>query len=137
MQEMKYSFTRLHKPEILARGFHKGYNYFVVNYGTHPCAYVVIAKGQPYYSTVGSHNVKIECHGGCTFLEWGYRGIIEDSYKVIGWDYSHLGDFFGSYLSDAGFGRSLRRWTTEEMVEDCIHAIEQLYVLEHRELYYK
>ena len=125
--------------EILARDFHKGYEYVVVSYGVHPCAYVAIQKGQPYFDCADYDDVRIPCHGGCTYVEWGLHNIIDKAHKVIGWDYGHYNDFSGTYLRDdfSPLFNETKRWTTEEMVEECKEFIEHLYALEHPELSYK
>ena len=86
--------------EVLARDFYKGYEYVVVSYGMHPCAYIALSEGQPLYKAVDYDDIDLKCHGGCTFVEWGLHDIIDESYKVIGWDYGHYNDFSGIYLQD-------------------------------------
>lgn len=143
LKEMKYKAERLRKPEVLARDSYKGYEYFCISLGTHPCAYVVISEGQPYYDFHWWTQVDLEIHGGCTYLEWGYRGIIEDSFKVLGWDYGHYNDFSGFdskdflNLKESMTATYCKKWTTAEMEAECKNVIEQLYVLEHPELLYK
>lgn len=140
IKEMIYTNKWLHAgEEILAKDSYKGYEYMVVSYGVHPCAYIALTEKQPYYRVADYDDVRINCHGGCTFVEWGYKGAYDQTYKVIGWDYGHYNDFSGSYL---GTGHPLsvpkgKKWTTKEMIQDCKNVIEQLYILEHSELYYK
>ena len=121
---------------VLAKGYHKSYEYFVVSYGIHPCAYIALREGQPFYNATDSGDVNINCHGGCTFVEWGYKNLFGSNYKVIGWDYGHCNDFSG-LLKEVEDAEGLKKWTTKEMIQECEHVIDQLYFLEHPELIYK
>lgn len=124
--------------EILAKDSYKGYEYMVVSYGVHPCAYIALTEDQPYYKADDYEDVDVPCHGGCTFVEWGYEGVYDKTYKVIGWDYGHYNDFSGLCLN-TGHHLSVsegKKWTTEEMVQECHDVIDKLYVMEHPELYY-
>ena len=132
---MKYS--KDWKTEILARGSYKGYEYICVSYGCHPCAYIAISEGQPYYEVNDFDDVRIKCHGGCTYARWGYSGIFEDSYKVVGWDYAHYDDYSGIYEKDSPRFRQGKKWTTQEIIEECKDFIERLYRLEHFETLYE
>ena len=120
---------------ILERDSYKGYEYFVVSYGVHPCAYIVLREGQPFYNA-SYEDVDIYCHGGCTFAERGYGNLFNETYKVIGWDYGHYDDFSGLYKNTEGL-KDNKKWTTEEMIQECKDVIDQLYFLEHPELIYK
>ena len=131
--EYKLQFT---KAEVLARDSHKGYEYAIISYGVHPCAYVAISEGQPYFRASSYEDVDLSMHGGCTFVDRGFDGIFDYDKKVIGWDYAHCGDFSGTYLKCNSF-RDSKKWTTQEIMEECENVIEQLYVIEHPELYYK
>ena len=134
MKEMVYKAEWNHELDILDRGFYNGYEYLVVSVGVHPCAYVAIAKGQPYYECSDYDDFKINCHGGCTFIKWGYPNVFSHDLKVIGWDYGHCGDFSGFYKSR--ISKQFKKWTTAEIVEECKKVIDSLYVLEHGELFY-
>ena len=141
IKEMEYK-PRFEAPVLLAKDFYKGYEYFVVSLGSHPCAYVALQEGQPYYNAINYDDVDIYCHGGCTFVEKGYHNNtfgIDKRYTVIGWDYAHYNDFLGSYLDNSYLlsCNEVKKWTTEEMIEECKQVIGQLYVLEHSELFYK
>ena len=137
IKPMEYKSVRVKK--ILARDYYRGYEFFVVSYGVHPCAYVVLTEGQPYFNAYLYSDVRIECHGGCTFVDWGYPNIVDQSCKVIGWDYAHLKDFTGAYLGIEEYSdrEEYKKWTTEEIVEECCRVIDQLYLLEHPELNYR
>ena len=140
IKEMVYKteWLTLDKAEVLSRGSYKGYDYLVVSYGIHPCAYIALEEGQPFYRACLCEDVDVQCHGGCTFVEWGYGKLFNHTYKVIGWDYGHYDDFSGSSIKwGTEWNARSKKWTTEEMVQECRDVIERLYVIEHPELYYK
>ena len=138
MQEMVYQdkWLTLDQTIILAEGSYKGYEYFVVSYGIHPCAYIALREGQPFYKVRLCEDVDVSCHGGCTFVGWGYKNLFNETYKVIGWDYGHCDDFSGLYKKIVDT-KGLKKWTTREMIQECEHVIDQLYFLEHPELIYR
>ena len=109
-----------HRIEILYTDNYKGYNYFIISYGTHPCAYVEIPKNHPYYG-VNYMDIddEIEVHGGLTYSSSGIL-LLHDTW-VIGWDYAHCCDY-SPYLADS----NLKKWTTEEIIEECKRVIVQL-----------
>ena len=139
MQEMIYQnkWLTMDQTIILAEGSYKGYEYFVVSYGVHPCAYIALREGQPFYKAGLCEDVDVNCHGGCTFVEWGYKNLFNETYKVIGWDYGHYNDFSGIYKRGTFLRESTKKWTTQEMIQECEHVIDQLYFLEHPELIYR
>lgn len=65
MKQMIYTPNRNDKGEILATGDYKGFCFYVVSYGTHPCAYVDVSNtslaNKDYYEN------DIDCHGGLTY----------------------------------------------------------------------
>lgn len=65
--EMVYQQSRC-EPQVLAYGLYQGRNYYVVSFGTHPCAYVDVSdllsmtwEEQKYIENA------IDCHGGVTY----------------------------------------------------------------------
>lgn len=134
MIEMIYQSQRLDPPLVLASGTYKGYNYFILSMGTHPCGYVEIPKSSKYYN-VDYDNIPIECHGGLTYSE-NYLGTIANECEerfFVGWDYAHYMDYVGYY--DIGelkpsFVEPLKKFKTKEMVNECLKVIEQLISLE-------
>ena len=119
MKEMVYKSERC-APERLAYGNYRGLDYYVLNLGTHPCAYVDISEyeGEPL-------NVeKIVCLGGITYLEQ-YLASVDRNGAFIGWDYSHCWDYNGA-CRDFPYTKELKRWTTAEMVDECKHVIDQI-----------
>ena len=136
MKEMIYQSTRLNPPEILASGEHKGYNYYVLNQGTHPCGYVEIPHDSKYFN-VDYDNIPVECHGGLTYGRGFLVGeaTVDDNRYFIGWDYAHYGDYVG-YSSMFGVSESscgYKRYTTDTVVAECKYVIEQLIMLEQED----
>lgn len=107
--------------EILAHDTYEGYEFAIISWGTHPCAYVGIPKGHRFYkkdcNKIDEH---IGCHGGFTFSKNGVQGLMLDKW-VIGWDYAHCCDFMPT-LPQLG----TRKWTTEEILEDVHNVIDQI-----------
>ena len=116
-KEMKYSDTRA--IEKIAEGHYKGFDFYVLSLGTHPCAYIDVSNT----SLAGRHydDINIDCHGGLTYSE-NQLVTVDKKGWFIGWDYAHLGDYQGSlYYSGEG-----KQWTTGEIVVECINVIEQI-----------
>lgn len=139
-KEMIYVSPKLAKTEVLEQNYHKGYEYVVLSYGVHPCCYVALPKIHPYYG-LDYERCEIQCHGGLSFSEWGFANIISEEYWVLGWDYCHAGDYVGyasvapSITSPSILG-PFKKWTTEELVRDCINVIEQLVFIENPGRFY-
>ena len=109
---------------VLEQNTYQGYEYVVVSYGGHPCAYVRIPENHPLYNDVvndGHDYLNISCHGGLTFD--GTPICVTDGYW-IGWDYAHYGDYIG--YADTTFNVESKKWSTEEMIDECIDVIGQL-----------
>jgi len=126
MYSMKYQTERT--KQVLCRGEYKGFNFVIVSYGTHPCAYVEIPKSHPLYET-DYDCIDIDCHGGLTFD--GDLLFVDDSLKgwYIGWDYAHPGDYVGYMLGvyeDLGTPCADKKWKTEEIYEEVKKVIEQI-----------
>ena len=60
MKEMIYSAKRLNPPEMLADGEYKGFHFFVLSFGIHPCAYIDVTetdlKGKDYTKFFEGHS---------------------------------------------------------------------------------
>lgn len=118
LKEMVYNILRK-PPERIADGTYKGLDYYVLSLGTHPTAYIDVSDtklaGKDY------NDIDIECHGGLTY---GRNRLLTVDKKgwFIGWDYGHCGDYRG----DCRFTMGNKRWTTEEIVEECKSVIEQI-----------
>lgn len=133
MKEMKYTKDRLEKGEILYQGIYKNIFFDVVNLGTHPCCYVFLPKEHKLYNMDYCDIEEISdvaiAHGGLTYSR-DYLLADPDmkGYWVVGWDYAHYDDYVGYYSEDfmCKCGENFKKWTTEEMIEDCKNAIDRL-----------
>ena len=121
IKEMKYYSD---KPwgykERIAEGEYKGFDFYVLNLGTHPCAYIDVSETElagKYYD-----DINIDCHCGITYA-CETLATVDKSGWFIGWDYAHIGDFVSrtTYFDIEG-----RRWTTEEIVVECKMVIDQI-----------
>lgn len=124
MKEMIYSVHRLNPAERIAEGKYKGLTYYVLNLGTHPCAYIDVTDtslfGKDY------DNIDIECHCGLTYARRNLQTIDKIGW-FIGWDYAHYCDFCGYELSFPGLLQSHgKMWTTKEIVDECKEVINQI-----------
>lgn len=119
--EMVYQQSRC-KPQVLAHGVYHGRNYYVVSFGTHPCAYVDVSdllsmtwEEQKYIENA------IDCHGGVTYSSVELV-VANNKGWYIGWDYAHCMDYSG-YIP---CGSLTKKWTTHEMVSECKRVIDQI-----------
>ncbi len=132
-KQMKYGYER--KREILAEGKYKNYQFYVMNLGTHPTAYVEIPQSSKLfkkdYDDIYDF-VDINVHGGLTYsddnLSISETKIVSGWF--IGWDYAHYGDFYGYDLHPKNISLGLtvggKKWSTEEILEDVMNCIEQI-----------
>lgn len=128
MKEMIYQKDS--KIELLYHGTFFEYDYYILNLGTHPTAYVKLQKEDMFYNK--SYNeIDIDCHGGLTYSSNKLISIESDENNewFIGWDYGHCGDysgydimFKGTYLENT----SDKKWTTEEIKKECVVVCSQL-----------
>ena len=125
-KEMIYK-PQMHEAEVLESNTYNGFNYTVVSYGTHPCCYVEIPQTHPLFKKHYDYDCcqKIDCHGGVTFTDFKDFGDGEKWY--IGWDYAHCNDYAGYYQAIGHTGGYLKKWTTEEMIQECKNVIDQLH----------
>ena len=110
-KEMEYQM-RLSGYETLAEGKDGGY--------------VSIPKNHPFYGkSYWDIEDKIEVHGGLTFSGKlpGLDGL------WFGWDYMQAGDYAYTpiYVSITD-----KRWTTQEVVDECLRVIEQFRSFEEK-----
>lgn len=119
--EMVYQQSRC-KPQVLAHGVYHGRNYYVVSFGTHPCAYVDVSdllsmtwEEQKYIENA------IDCHGGVTYSS-AELVVANNKGWYIGWDYAHYMDYSG-YMP---CGSLTKKWTTREMASECKRVIDQI-----------
>lgn len=125
MKEMIYDkhLERL----LLDSGSCYGYNYFILNLGTHPTAYVEIPVTSKLYNK-HYDDINIDVHGGLTYSA-DHLDIGDDVLKgwFIGWDYAHYNDYLGFedfYLKE--FKRNSKKWTTEEIQKEVYSVCKQL-----------
>ena len=125
MIEMEYT-ERLKDPLVLEDGQYKGYNFWIISYGTHPCAYVEIPKGHPYYGKCDceAFDLPIDVHGGITYGDYGLHPIVDTEKFLLGWDYNHYEDY--SCKNHYLFMDNGKMWTTEEILEEVKYVIKQL-----------
>ena len=119
LNEMEYG--NVPKKEVLCKGERDGYEYFIVSYGTHPCAYVVL----PLKHTLNSVEVDSEMdnyvnvHGGVTFLKNHLLNHRYGDRKVIGWDYNHYNDQYGNVILTGVKYRTVNLlWDVMECIDD-------------------
>ena len=126
------------RTELLCKDKYKNYNYYVLNLGTHPTAYIEIPKENKLYRKSYDEIYKIGCdidvHGGLTYSDNELMGVKSENW-FIGWDYAHCGDYCGY---EEHMPESIRtygkKWTTEEIIEECKNAIDQIIDFESKEI---
>lgn len=115
-------YTNKSKCNILYLDMYKDYVYFIMDYGTHPCCYILLDKDNKFYS-IDYNNIPLHVHGGLTFSGSELNDYIETDNWIIGWDYAHIGDRYGEYYKN-GY-----TWKTTELIKECIKAIDELEVI--------
>ena len=114
----------LKKPERVADGFYRGFHFYVLTMGSHPCAYVDTRRSD--FSADA-----IKCHGGITYKDNRLATVPEVSH-FIGWDYAHYNDFltFNDRLAKK-YGEPYRahKYTLSEIVKECANVIDQIIAL--------
>lgn len=118
-------YSREFKREILFEGIYKNFNFYILSFGMYPTAYIEIPKTHKLfgksYNEIYDMGIDIEVHGGLTYSAKHITSIKYNSW-FIGWDYAHYGD----YIEGLYNGRTNKKWTTEEIFEDVVRAIEQI-----------
>lgn len=123
MGEMIYSKSRT--TYVLDKGKEGKFNWAIVSYGTHPCAYVRIPKGHKLYGK-SYDGMRIDCHGGLTFAGELCFDLFEGNFW-IGWDYVHAGDYAGYYMDNPKLNDgSDKKWTTAEIKKHIMNVIKQI-----------
>ena len=137
MEKLLYNKDKIGLVEIIENKKYKGYEYFIVSYGSHPCCYVLLDKELELNVVM---NIRV--HGGITWNDHCLPGKLKmeaqrsDSLgQVLGWDYTHLGD---RHLTPPGLPSILdnpddKMWTYEELLEDVYRVINQIVMLEKPE----
>lgn len=132
MKEMIYKRERI--IEILHSGEYFKHKFVIISLGTHPVAYIE-CKLQNCNSYDDERLKSIEVHGGFTYFgeaHWDEN----DNLKYLGWDYSHCGDYNGTWNDVTILPNSVataKKYTTEEIFEEVKRVISQLMALENDE----
>ena len=112
------------KPERVADGLYRGFHFYILTMGSHPCAYIDVGHSEFLAD-------EINCHGGITYGNNKLATVPEKSY-FIGWDYAHNGDYltFNDRLAKE-YGEPYRahKYTLSEIVKECTNVIDQIIVL--------
>jgi len=134
IKPMVYQIER--KIELLYKSNYKDYNYYILNLGTHPTAYIEIPKGNKLYgkdcNEIYDMGYDIYVHRGLTYSDNELMGVKSKNW-FIGWDYAHAGDYIGYYEDFNKWGINTinrlydcKKWTTKEIIKECKDAIDQL-----------
>jgi len=128
-------YQKNRKMELLHKEEYEGFNFYILNLGTHPTAYIEIPKGHKLYekdyNEIYDMGYDIDVHGGLTYSDNSLMCIKSENW-FIGWDYAHAGDYCGYYEETElqGFKSFMdvncKKWTTEEIIEECKRAIKQI-----------
>lgn len=102
----------MHVSEVLYSDIYKGFTYYIVSYGTHPCCYISLNN------YLVPEDLKV--HGGITWSGYLHDVNIHSDDIGIGWDYAHYGDRFGEYY------QSGHTWKTTELIKECIGVIDEI-----------
>lgn len=124
------------KIELLHKGEYKGYNYYILNLGTHPTAYIEIPKEHKlygkHYDDIYEMGYDINVHGGLTYSDSKLMCVKSKNW-FIGWDYAHAYDYCGYYELGDFLNEKTKKWTTEEIIEECKSAINQIIEIEGKD----
>jgi hypothetical protein len=123
MKDMIYTARRIDPPERIADGEYKGFTYYVLSLGTHPCAYIDVTETDLY--GVDYNDIDLQCHFGLTYSRECLSTVDKKGW-FIGWDYAHYSDFAGYYLDSPAMSLPGKMWTTQEIVNECKEVIDSL-----------
>ena len=112
LQEMEY--TKEPTVKMLYNDYEEGYHFYILSMGTHPTAYIEVPKDFKKINELG-----VDITYDSTYLNVGT--IIYKDSRFIGWDYAHYPD----YIEGIHDGK---KWTTEEIIQDCIDVINKIIV---------
>ncbi len=128
----EFSYKEYREIKLLTSGRYNNYNYYILNLGTHPTAYVEIPFYHKYYKK-DYKEIDIEVHGGLTYsrdyLYISKNQKIEKSW-FIGWDYAHCDDFVGYSLRFPKELQNGKKWTVEEIEKEVYNVCKQLKKIE-------
>ena len=130
MKEMEYMPKR--NIMVLDNGNYKGFNYYIMNLGTHPTAYIEIPKNHKLFNKTYEdiyNYIDLQVHWGLTYSK-DYLYINKNEKLegwFIGWDYAHCEDYMGyEELLPEEIRTGGKKWTTKEILEEVKIAINQL-----------
>ena len=116
--------------EIIVHNIYHGVEYYVVNYGHYPAAYVVcdvefLARRYEPGDTLDA----ISIHGGVTYVGpmcklKAFPWMPENKF-CFGWNYDHASDWNGNLSQFLNQLQLKHFYTTEMIVADCKSAIDQ------------
>lgn len=129
MNNCLYSNEIKRRIKVVKEGIYDGLYYCVVSYGSHPCCYVGVPKGNLLHG-VECNDVNIDCHGGFSFSSNYLKSDLSKLMDLeedcdtwlLGWDYSHLGDFYAG-LNPSSKGK---KWTLQELLEEIKRVIDKI-----------
>ena len=126
IKPMIYNKNRPGSAEQIAGGTYKNFDYYVLNLKTHPTAYIDVTNS-PLNGC--DENIDISCHGGITWCD-NFVKYIDKKGWFIGWDYAHCEDYidYGDATTNIIYNTfpNDKKWTTEEIVEECKNVINQI-----------
>lgn len=125
IEEMVYLAKRIN-PKRIAEGTHKNLKYYVLSLGTHPCAYIDVTDTK--LCGVDYRNIDVKCHYGLTYSS-SKLATVDESGWFIGWDYAHYCDYAGYEINYLQLQSGGKKWTTEEIVNECEEAIDSIVEL--------
>ena len=128
-KQMKYQPGR--EVEILCEGKYKDYQFYILNLGTHPTAYIEISRENILFGK-DYNEIDIEVHGGLTYAEDHLQNIKNNTW-FIDWDYAHYNDYAGyEIMFPKGLRTGGKKWATEEIFDDVVSVIEQIESMEYK-----
>lgn len=134
--------------KVLKTDTHKGVRFYITTIGFHPCAYVECSKEFIDNHTSEYGDIEgITVHGGVTFtghllnlrtfhekrcydgkfILHGVDGDVIDLREkyAFGWDYGHCNDWEGYYTDAENTMWEHKKWTVQEIEQECRNAIDQ------------
>lgn len=133
-EEMEYNDGRFEMPKLIADGDYKSYHYIIVNFGTHPCAYIRLPETSPFYMEYyGAIDTRVRRpHGGFTFSDFLYDRNFNSKTRelngaegwYLGWDYAHIGDY-------SPFVVEGKKWTVAEIENEIKAVIDSVVEVQH------
>lgn len=124
---MDPSYDGVNKQKLIAHGTYNDYEFFVFDYGTHPCCYVALDET---HNIVEDAEELINCHGGITHIGKFKDGRIDNF--CIGWDYSHIGDYYAMPMSLSFGSVGQTTYAIEELIDDCVDVIDQIVEFDNK-----